>query len=139
MSICIKIKRQSMHEFINDALAACPKSQKDIADEMGLENANVITMYKNNTCRVPLNRTKSLAIAMNVDPLFLMRLALLEYYPEAHSILESVLPAPILTRNEEALVKSFRKVTDYSDPEFRFTDSATKIVVSCFIAKGDAL
>lgn len=89
MSIEVKFKRQSVVEFVNDALAACPKTQREIAEEMGLENANIITMYKNSTSRVPLNRVKSLAIALGVDPLFFMRLALLEYYPEVHSILES--------------------------------------------------
>jgi hypothetical protein len=135
MSIKIKVKRPSIVEFVNDALAASPKTQKEIADEMGLENSNVITMYKNGTSRIPLNRTKSFAIAVGVDPLFLMRLALIEYYPEVHSILESVLPAPILTKNEEALIKSFRKMTDYSDPPFLFTSNETKVVASCFIEK----
>lgn len=135
MTIEIKIKRQSVTEFVNDALSASLKTQKEIADEMGLENANIITMYKNGTSRVPLNRTKGFAIACGVDPLFFMRLALLEYYPEVHATLESVLPAPILTQNEQALIQSFRRATDYSDPEFRFASNDTKLVASCFIVK----
>ena len=41
MTIEIKIKRQSVTEFVNDALSASLKTQKEIADKMGLENANI--------------------------------------------------------------------------------------------------
>jgi transcriptional regulator with XRE-family HTH domain len=133
MSVKISIKRQSISEFITDAIAASPKTQKEIADNMGLENANLITMYKSGACRVPLNRIHSLGIALNVDSWFLLRLALLEYYPEVHSVLETLLPSPILTQNEIAMLKSFRELTDYADPAFVFHGPETKIVASYII------
>ncbi len=133
MSVKIKIKRQSIAEFITDAIAASPKSQKQIADEMGLENANVVTMYKSGASRVPPNRLHSLAVALDVDPWFMVRLGLLEYFPEVHAVIEKVMPAPLLTKNEEAMIASFRKVTNYSDPEFRFHGGKTKVIASYFI------
>jgi transcriptional regulator with XRE-family HTH domain len=122
-----------MAEFITDAIAASSKSQREIADEMGLDNANLITMYKSGASRVPPNRLHSLAIALNVDPWFLVRLALLEYYPELHGIIEKVMPSPILTKNEIAMLKSFRELTDYSDPAFIFHGPETKIVASYIV------
>ena len=74
-------------------------------------------------------------MALGIDPWFMVRLGLLEYYPEVHAVIEKVLPTPILTKNEEALIKSFREVTDYSDPEFRFHGGDTKIVASYFVNK----
>lgn len=133
MAVKILAKRQSMAEFITDAIAASPKSQKQIADDMGLDNANLITMYKSGASRVPPNRLHSLAMALNVDAWFLVRLALLEYYPELHGVIEKVMPSPILTANEKAMLESFREATDYSDPEFRFHSSGTKIVASYFV------
>lgn len=120
MAAKIFSKRQSIAEFITDAIAVSHKSQRKIADEMGLDNSNLITMYKSGATRVPLNRINSLASALNVDGWFLLRLALLEYYPEVHSVLEALLPSPVLTANEKAMLESFRYATDYADPEFRF-------------------
>lgn len=37
MAVKIITKRQSMAEFISDAIAVSPKSQREIADEMGLD------------------------------------------------------------------------------------------------------
>jgi transcriptional regulator with XRE-family HTH domain len=123
-------RRQSIAEFITDAIAASPKSQREVADNMNLDNANLITMWKNGSSRVPLDRLHSLALALNVDAWFLVRLALLEYYPNLHRVIEKVMPAPVLTSNEKAMLESFRQATDYSDPEFRFHNSGTKIVAS---------
>jgi transcriptional regulator with XRE-family HTH domain len=135
MAVKIITKRQSMAEFITDAIAASPKSQREIADEMGLDSSNLITMYKSGASRVPPNRLHSLAIALNIDAWFLVRLALLEYYPELHGVIEKVMPSPILTKNEIAMLKSFRDMTDYSDPEFFFHGPETKIVASYFVNK----
>jgi transcriptional regulator with XRE-family HTH domain len=77
MAVKIITKRQSMAEFITDAIAASPKSQREIADEMGLDSSNLITMYKSGASRVPPNRLHSLAIALNIDAWSLVRLALL--------------------------------------------------------------
>lgn len=138
MSMKVIAKRQSIAEFITDAIVASPKTQKEIADDMGLENANLITMYKSGSARVPPNRLHSLAIALNVDAWFLVRLALLEYYPELHGVIEKVMPSPILTKNEIGMLKSFREMTDYSDPEFFFHGPDTKIVASYYVSRPPA-
>ena len=135
MSVKIIIKRQLVAEFITDAIEALSKTQKDIADEMGLRNPNLITMWKQNKGRVPLNRLLSLANALEVDAWFFVRLALLEYYPQLHAIIESVSPSLILTKNEIEMIKSFRKVTDYADPEFRFNSSETRIIAGFRVSK----
>ncbi len=133
MSTKISIKRQSIAEFITDAIAASPKSQREIADDMGLDNSNLITMYKSGASRVPPNRLHSLAMALDVDPWFMVRLGLLEYYPEIHAVIEKVMPAPILTKNEIEMLNSYRKLTDYSDVPFIFHGPETKVVASYIV------
>ncbi len=135
MSAKIIIKRQSIAELVTDAIAVSPKTQKEIADEMGLDNSNIITMYKSGTSRVPPNRLHSLAMALDVDPWFMVRLGLLEYYPEIHAVIEKVMPAPILTKNEIEMLNSYRKLTDYSDIPFVFHGPETKIVASYIVSK----
>ena len=135
MTAKIIIKRQSVREFVADALAVSSKTQKEIADEIGLDNANLITMWKNGTSRVPLNRLLSLANALEVDAWFFVRLALLEYYPQLYAIIEKVAPSPMLTKNEMAMLKSFREVTDFSDPEFRFNSNEVSIIAGFKVKK----
>ena len=138
MSIKIITKRQSMAEFITDAIAASPKSQREIADEMGLENANLITMYKSGASRVPPNRLYSLAIALGQDPWFVVRLGILEYYPEIFTAIEKASPMMILTQNEIAMLKSYRELTDYSDAPFIFHGPETKVVASYIVSRPTA-
>ena len=52
------------------------KTQAEIASEAGFANANMMTHLKIGKNKVPLDRVPSLAKALEVDPAFLMRLAL---------------------------------------------------------------
>ena len=52
------------------------KTQAEIASEAGFANANMMTFLKNGRNKVPLDRVPSLAKALEVDPAYLMRLAL---------------------------------------------------------------
>ena len=52
------------------------KTQAEIASEAGFPNANMMTFLKNGRNKVPLDRVPSLAKALEIDPAYLMRLAL---------------------------------------------------------------
>ncbi|SCY07005.1 helix-turn-helix domain-containing protein [Paracoccus tibetensis] len=52
------------------------KSQAGIAAEAGFPNANMMTFLKNGRNKIPLDRVPSLAKALEIDPAYLMRLAL---------------------------------------------------------------
>jgi plasmid maintenance system antidote protein VapI len=56
------------------------KTQAEIAHEAGFRNANFITMLKVGSSKLALERVPSLAKALDVDPEFLMRLALEQAY-----------------------------------------------------------
>ncbi|MDP3195340.1 hypothetical protein [Tabrizicola sp.] len=51
-------------------------TQAEIASEAGFPNANMMTFLKNGRNKVPLDRVPSHAKALEVDPAYLMRLAL---------------------------------------------------------------
>ena len=52
------------------------KTQAEIASEAGFPNANTMTFLKTGRNKLPLDRVPSLAKALEVDPAYLMRLAL---------------------------------------------------------------
>ena len=111
----IKNTPVSVAEFIAERLAAIDKTQRQIATECGLENANVITMFKQGSTKLPLNRIGPLAKALDVDPAHLLRLAMLEYMPDTWDAIENVMQSTLLTANEFELIRAYRAATGDND------------------------
>lgn len=92
------------------------KTQADIAAEAGFANANMVTYLKNGKNKVPLDRMPSLAKALEVDPAYLMRLALDQAVgaTAAKAIIE-IFGTPA-SENERGWLAELRDVSDNSDP-----------------------
>lgn len=52
------------------------KTQAEIAEEAGFVNPNVISMIKNGSTKLPIDRVPASAKALDCDPSLLLRLAL---------------------------------------------------------------
>ncbi|MBT8410617.1 MAG: hypothetical protein KJP02_02315 [Octadecabacter sp.] len=52
------------------------KSQRDIAIKAGFPNPNMLSMVKNGVTKVAVDRVVTLAAALELDPKYLLRLAL---------------------------------------------------------------
>jgi hypothetical protein len=104
--------RLSVAQYIEQQVAICGRSQKEIADEIGYPNANIITMFKKGLTKVPLPKVGVLAKALGVDPAFMMRLVMGEYMPETWEALEQIFGTEkFVTADELALIKFLRKET----------------------------
>ena len=106
-----EIKKVSVAEFLTSTLPTCGKTQKEVAQEMGYDNPNIITMFKQGLTKVPLTKVSSLAKALDVDPVFLLKIVLTEYAPEVLVAIEEILDGSVLTRNERELIDAYRKAT----------------------------
>ena len=75
------------------------KSQLQIASEAGFPNPNMVTMIKNGTSKLALDRVPSMARALECDPAYLMRLSLEQAVGDtaAQAIVE-IYGTPILAR-----------------------------------------
>jgi hypothetical protein len=102
-------------EFLADRIAAVDKTQRQIANECGFENANVITMFKNGSTKLPIGRIALLAKAIEVDPIHLLRLVMLEYIPDLWKSIETIMQTTVLTANELQLVQAYREVNGGRD------------------------
>jgi len=107
--------RVTVADFIADCLADSDKTQREIAQECGFEQPNIITMFKNGATKLPLNRIGALAKALDADPAHLLRLVMCEYMPDTWDAIESILHSTVLTANELELVRAYRTVTGDSD------------------------
>src|SRR5579871_5258209 len=64
-----------------DAIAPY-KNQRQIAHELGYAKPNIISMFKTGDTKVPIDKIPALARALNVDPAFLFRLAMEQFWPD---------------------------------------------------------
>ena len=92
------------------------KTQAEIASETGFANANMLTFLKNGKNKVPLDRVPSLAKALEVDPAYLMRLALDQAVGStAAKAITEIFGTPT-TENERGWLTELRDASDNSDP-----------------------
>ncbi|HBD91187.1 MAG TPA: transcriptional regulator [Gemmobacter sp.] len=92
------------------------KTQAEIASEAGFGNANMMTFLKNGRNKVPLDRVPSLAKALEVDPAYLMRLALDQAVgATAAKAITEIFGTPA-TENERGWLTELRDASGNTDP-----------------------
>ena len=106
------------------------KSQAEIAEEAGFINPNMVTMIKNGSTKLPIDRVPALAKALECDPALLLRLALeqCEGGTAAVAIYE-IIGQPI-TKNELAWINEIRVASGDTDP--RLTSRASAAIRGVF-------
>jgi transcriptional regulator with XRE-family HTH domain len=126
------VKKGAFANYLANQIRISEISQKDIAEALGYENANIVSMFKNGLTKVPIEKVPALAKALHLDPAHLLMMAMREYMPEAFAVIQATL-GHTLTNNELALITEVRKATKESDPVFS-KDHLAKIraVVSSF-------
>lgn len=73
-----------LERLINDS----DKSQVKLAEELGYDNQNMITMIKQGKTRVPLEKVVPLARALGVNPSMLIQAWFTAYMPAALASIE---------------------------------------------------
>lgn len=77
-----KLVRSQTAGFLRDAINASHKTQREIAQDAGFPQPNVISMMKKGQCKVPISRIPKLATALGTDVHSFLDIALREYHPE---------------------------------------------------------
>ena len=92
------------------------KTQREIAEEVGFNTPNMISMLKNGDSKIPLDKIALLARALDVDPGHLLRLGLEQYWTGLGDVIDEVF-GHIASANEfELFLKKWRQVTENTDP-----------------------
>jgi len=111
------VKKGTFANYLANQIRISEVPQKDIAEALGYENANIVSMFKKGLTKVPIEKVPALAKALHLDPAHLLMLAMREYMPEAFAVIQATLGHTI-TKNEFELVSEVRKATKDSDPVF---------------------
>lgn len=94
------------------------KSRAQIAQEVGYDRPNVVSMIKTGDLRMPLDKVPAFAKALGVDVALLMRLAIEQHWGEdtANEFVRRMFSLA-LTDDEMAIVKGLRVVDEGATPE----------------------
>ena len=92
------------------------KSQFQIARDAGFPNPNMVTMIKNGTSKLALDRVPSMANALECDPAFLMRLSMEQAFGSiAAKAMIEIFGQPV-TKNEQGWLQEIQEASDHTDP-----------------------
>lgn len=92
------------------------KTQAEIAAEAGFVNANMLSMIKSGTSKLPLDRVPQLARALDCDAGFLLRLAIDQSLGTTAARAVSEIFGSPLSRNEREWIAEIRDASGDSDP-----------------------
>jgi hypothetical protein len=108
----------AFYEYLSDLIDISPKTQRQIADEIGYEKPNVITMFKQGLTKVPLEKVAPLARALNADPVYMLRLAMSEYMPETLTAISEIM-GYMVTPNEREMIDIIREASNNTNPRIK--------------------
>ncbi|MGA7181264.1 MAG: hypothetical protein WBX11_16985 [Thiobacillaceae bacterium] len=100
----ISAKRITVAEYLTHQINICDKSQKEIAVEVGYDKANVITMFKQGSTKLPINKVPIFAKALGVDPVHLLRIVMQEYAPDAWQVFEELLGTRMTSEDDRRIL-----------------------------------
>jgi hypothetical protein len=92
------------------------KSQAEIATEAGFSNANMMSMLKAGSVRLPLDRVPALALALETDPAHLFLLAIEQLAGDTTAMAFQKIFGTVVTENELDWVRAVREASDCTNP-----------------------
>lgn len=104
----------TVQEYLNNQIDICPKSQKEIAFEIGYEKPNIITMFKQGLTKLPINKVGPMAKALGIDPAYLLRIVISDYMPEMLDAIEDIIGV-MCTNHEREMISIIRSTTKEKD------------------------
>lgn len=132
-------------KYLEQQLALCGKSQREVAEEIGYTNPNIITMFKTGATKIPVSKAGPLARALGVDPIFMLRLLMSEYMPDTWAEIETVLGRNIaLTEQDFSVANFIREVAGNKPFDLSIVDNqavlaaAVKEIVARDTERGNA-
>jgi AraC-like DNA-binding protein len=123
-------KKVTVAQYIEQMIALSDKSQKEIAQECGYSNPNIMSMFKQGLTKLPINKVAPFAKAVGADPVHLLRLVMQEYMPETWESIEGIVGQSLISPEEFAAVKAIRKGTGGVDLNFTNKEIA-KVLEEC--------
>lgn len=93
--------------FIAGRIETSGQLQKDIAEKVGFEKPNMITMVKQGKTRLPIDKIGPMAQALEIDPVALFAMCMEEYHPSTWKAIAPFLESA-MTADERRMLGAIR-------------------------------
>lgn len=124
-------KSISVAAYIRMQIAISGVAQKDIAEALGYDNPNVITMFKQGKTKLPINKVGPLAKVLGVDAVHLLRLVMTEYCPDTWQAIQHLIGKSLITTNEMEIIEVVRNTCGAVDLELK--DKAERSALAAIV------
>lgn len=101
-------KSVSASDYLSRAIELSNKTQREIALAAGYDKPNVLSMMKTGVTKIPLGKAPVLAKACGVDPKVMLRVVMMDYYPDVWEVLAEPFETEMLTDEERKLIRKHR-------------------------------
>lgn len=105
--------------LLESLINSSPMSQKEIADKLGYEKPNFITMLKQGGTRIPIVKVGRIAKIFNIDPSSLLNMVMSEYRADEWEIIREIMGDPI-SRYERKILADIKSIVSEEEMEFNF-------------------
>ncbi|WAR43528.1 helix-turn-helix domain-containing protein [Methylomonas rapida] len=95
--------------FLERIINRSTYSQKEIAEMCGFNTPNIITMLKQGSTKVPVEKIPALAKALDIDRVEFFELVMKNYRPKEYEVIVEIFGEPI-SDAERAIIKLLRQV-----------------------------
>lgn len=121
-------------KILSDAIEASELTQREIADHVGFNHPNIISMLKSGETRIPLDRAPALSAILGLNQQDFLLKAIEEYHPNVYEVLVNVLGLP-LSDAEISILGIYRMATvhgeiEVTDPFRRAFEALLELAVS---------
>ncbi len=87
----------SVAAFIDQQIEWTEKSLVQIAEEVGFAKPNIISMIRKGNTKLPTGKVRKMALALEVDPVFMLQMVMMEYDPETWEVIQEIIKKPAIT------------------------------------------
>lgn len=94
-------------KFIASRIETSGQLQKDIAEKVGFEKPNMITMVKQGKSRLPIDKIGPMAQALELDPVALFAMCMEEYHPNTWKAIAPFIESA-MTADEHRMLVAIR-------------------------------
>lgn len=103
-------KHPTVAVYLTRAIAASGKLQREIAQDLGYDHPNVVTMIKQGKTKLPINKIGPIAKALDLDPMELLQIAMAEYMPDTWDAIKDIISSTSLSADERRLLIAYRQL-----------------------------
>ena len=96
-------------KLIDGRIKLSGKTQREIAEDLGYPNANIISMFKQGLTKLPTSKVEKMANSLDVSQIEMLELVLKEYTPETYDAMRSIYGELPSNETEAAILKAVKQ------------------------------